>query len=150
MDWTINGEVSQSHSIEISTLLPLAYHGYHKPTLGCLVWVYDPCFCQKGGRKPTLVIPMSLQKYGGHFSAKRKAPAATYPQVKGFQDLGTKRKRRAREAEPQGGTGSCRPPPGGLGGWKPPRNSKKKYGMIFPAMPCQYFSVPICCPYGSI
>ena len=49
----------------ISTLLPLAYHGYHKPTLGCLPWVCDPCFCQKGGHKPTIGRPMSLQKSRG-------------------------------------------------------------------------------------
>ena len=54
-------------------------------------------------------------------------PAAAYPQVRGFKDLGTQKKRRARETEPlgmEGGTGGCRPPrPGGLGGWKPPRKS---------------------------
>ena len=91
--------------LNISTSLPLAYHGYHKPTLGCLVWVYDPCFCQKGGHKPTLVIPMSLQKSRGHCLGKKllrqsthklgasknlgpsfwkKTPAATYPQVRGL------------------------------------------------------------------
>ena len=29
------------------------------------------------------------QKSGGHFSEKKKAPAATYPQVQGFQKSGT-------------------------------------------------------------
>ena len=58
---------------------------------------------------------------------RKKAPAATYPQVRGFQDLGTKKKRRAQEAEPlgmQGGTGGLQAPCQGVwGGWKPPRNS---------------------------
>ena len=66
----MNRHISET---SIATLLPLAYYGYHEPTLGCLVWDYDPCFCQKGGHKPTLVIPMSLQKYGGYFSEKKSA-----------------------------------------------------------------------------
>ena len=85
--YKIPNDQTSTNIPDISTSLPLAYHGYHKPTLGCLVWVYDPCFCQKGGHKPTLVIPMSLQKYGGHFSWKNSL-RATYPQARGFQKYG--------------------------------------------------------------
>ena len=52
---------------DITTLLPLAYHGYHKPTLG---------------------RPMSLQTSGGHYSGPKKQPWATYPQVRGLQKYG--------------------------------------------------------------
>ena len=54
-----------------------------------------------------------------------------YPQVRGFQDLGTKKKRRAREAEPlgmQGGTGGCRPPARGSGGLEAPQELRGVWG----------------------
>ena len=107
-------------------------------------------FLEKKAPAATYPQARGLQKYGAHFSEKKKrlrqrthklgasknmgavflekkkAPAATYPQVRGFQDLGTK-----KNGEPERRSLSvCRgaaagpPPPGGLGGWKPPRNCR--------------------------
>ena len=48
-----------------------------------------------------------------------------------YQDLGTKKKRIAREAEPlamQGGTGGCKPPARGSLGLEAPRNSRGSGG----------------------
>ena len=77
-----------------------------------------------------------FQKYGAHFSEEKKAPAATYPQVRGlvprswYQDL-----RRAREAEPlgmQGGTGGCKPPARGSGGLEAPQEQQGVWGAAAP------------------
>ena len=76
-----------------------------------------------------------FQTSGGIFSGEKKAPAATYPQVRGFQDLGTKKKRRAREAEPlsmQGGTWCCRPPASGSGGLEAPQEEQGVRGAAAP------------------
>ena len=72
---------------------------------------------------------------GAIFLSKKNAPAATYPQVRGFQDLGTKKKERAREAEPlgmQGGTGGCRPPARGSGGLEAPQEQQGVWGVAAP------------------
>ena len=77
----------------------------------------------------------SFQKYRGHLSEEKKAPAATYAQVRGFQDLGTKKKRRAREVEPlgmQGGTGGCRPPARGSGGLEALQEQRWLWGAAAP------------------
>ena len=74
----------------ISTLLPLAYHGYHKPTLGCLPWVCDPSFCQRGvGHKPTVGRPMSLQKSKGHFSGEKTSLEQHRQTLKASKHMGT-------------------------------------------------------------
>ena len=41
-------------------------------------------------KAPAATYPQArgFQKYGALFSGKKKAPAATYPQVKGFQKFG--------------------------------------------------------------
>ena len=53
-----------------------------------------------------------------------------------FQDLGTKKKRRAREAEPLGmqeGTGGCRPPVRGSGGLEAPQEERGVWGAAAPS-----------------
>ena len=49
-------------------------------------------WCHSSERKkaPAATYPQvrGFKKYGGHFSGEKKAPAATYPQVKGFQTYG--------------------------------------------------------------
>ena len=53
-------------------------------------------------KAPAATYPQTqgFQKYGGHFSGKKKAPAATYPQAQGFQKYGghfSEKKRRLRQ-----------------------------------------------------
>ena len=91
----------------------------------------------------------------GPFFWRKKTPAATHPQVRGFQKYGghfSEEKKRLRQrthklgaskilvprknGEPErrslsvcrGARGAAGPPPGGLGGWKPPRNSRGSGG----------------------
>ena len=46
--------------------------------------------CSGKKKAPAATYPQvqGFQKSGGHFSGKKKAPAATYPQVQGFQKYG--------------------------------------------------------------
>ena len=48
---------------------------------------YGALFCGKKKKTPAATYPQvqGFQKYGSLFCGKKKAPAATYPQVKGFQ-----------------------------------------------------------------
>ena len=45
-------------------------------------------FSEKKAPAATYPQVQGFQKYGALFSWKKKAPAATYPQVKGFQKFG--------------------------------------------------------------
>ena len=71
-----------------------------------------------------------------HFSEKKKTPAATSPQVRGFQDLGTKingeLERRSLAKIEQGGTGGCRPPTRGSGGLEAPQGQQGVWGAAAP------------------
>ena len=49
--------------------------------------IWGPFFWEKKAPAATYPQVQGFQKYGGHFSEK-KAPAATYPQDKGFQKFG--------------------------------------------------------------
>ena len=47
-----------------------------------------PFFVEKKAPAATYPQAKGFQKYGALFCGKKKAPAATYPQVKGFQKFG--------------------------------------------------------------
>ena len=57
------------------------------PTSSGLPEIWVPFLWKKKAPAATYPQVQGFQKYGGHFSEK-KTPAATYPQVKGFQKFG--------------------------------------------------------------
>ena len=93
-------------------------------------------FLEKKKRQPQCTHKLGASRnMGAIFLEQKKPPAATYPQVEGFQDLGTKKKRRAREAEPlgmQGGTGRCKLPAKGSGGLEAPQEQQGIWGAAAP------------------
>ena len=89
-----------------------------------------PVFVKRGIIKPTLVIPMSLQTSGGNFSEKKRLRQRTHKL--GASKILVPRKNGEPERRSlsvcRGARGAAGPPPGGLGGWKPPRNSRGSGG----------------------
>ena len=47
-----------------------------------------PFFVEKKAPAATYAQVKGFQKYGGLFSGEKKTPAATYPQVEGFKKFG--------------------------------------------------------------
>ena len=64
----------------------------------------------------------------------KKAPAATYPQVRGFQDLGTKKNRglEKRSLSKIEQEGRCKPPARGSGGPEAPQEERGVWGAVAP------------------